>query len=271
MKKQISFFGLLIALIFNIEASFAGQFDHRHQTWATVLKEFVQVRGSESRVDYNRLKAKPKTLADYLASLESISEHDFEKFNRQEKLAFLINAYNAFTVKLIVDHYPVKSIKDIGGMFSSPWKMKFFRLVGRERTLDELEHELIRPKFDEPRIHFALVCASLGCPPLRGEPFVADQLEKQLENSTVNFLKDSSKNRLDTVKGKLELSSIFKWYGSDFTKVFGSVEAFIATRLTDIAKEQEAIRTKKFDFSYLDYDWNLNDSKTICTDKVCKR
>lgn len=271
MKNHFSTFILLTSLIFVVEPSFASQFDHRHQVWAAILKEFVQVKGSESRVDYGRLKTKPAALTEYLSTLEATTQNDFEKFSRQEKLSFLINAYNALTVKLVIDHYPVKSIKDIGGLFSSPWKKKFFSLLGRERTLDEIEHELIRPKFDEPRIHFALVCASVGCPPLRGEPFVADQLENQLENSAINFLKDSSKNRFDAAKGKLELSSIFKWYGSDFTKIFGSIEAFVATRISDLQKEQEAIRTKKVDVSYLAYDWSLNDAKTNCTEKVCKR
>lgn len=268
--RSFSLIVFLLPIIYS-HSSAAIDFDHQHHAWAAVLKEYVQFRGNESKVDYGRLRAKPEQLSEYLATVEGVTPSSFDKFSRQEKLSFLINAYNALTVKLIIDNYPVKSIKDIGGLFSSPWKKQFFKLLGKQRTLDEIEHELIRPKFEEPRIHFALVCASIGCPPLQKEPFLADRLEKQLENSAVNFLRDSSKNRVDIKQGKLELSSIFKWYGSDFVKIFGSVEAFIATRITESREVQESIRLKKVEVSYLPYDWGLNDATTTCTDKVCKR
>lgn len=269
MKKTLWL--LTVTFFFYGHSSTAGQFDHQHQLWSNILKEFVQTRGNESRVDYARLKAKPSQLNEYITIIEGTSQTEFENFSQNEKLSFLINAYNALTVKLIVDHYPVKSIKDLGGIFSSPWKKEFFKLLGKKRTLDEIEHELIRPKFNEPRIHFALVCASIGCPPLRSEPFIADHIEKQLENSAVNFLKDSGKNKVDIKQGRLELSSIFKWYGEDFVKVYGSVENYISTRITEVKQEQEAIRMKKLTISFLPYDWNLNDSKANCSEKVCKR
>lgn len=240
------------------------EFDQSHQAWTVYLQKHVRVKGAASTVDYKSIKKDPKELQEYLQSLEAVSQSEFDRFSENEKLAFLINSYNAFTVKLIADHYPVKSIKDIGersfsNPTASPWKEKFFRLFGEERHLDNIEHDMIRERFNEPRIHFAVVCASIGCPALRNEAFVATNVEKQLEDSAQNFLSDTSRNRYSPETKKLELSSIFKWYGSDFPKKYGSLEAFLAPRMTTIPEHQKIIRDKKADVSYLDYDWSLNE------------
>ena len=237
------------------------EFDHSHQAWTIFLQKHVNVKGSASTIDYKSIKGDPKDLNEYLKSLEAVSQGEFSRFSENERLAFLINAYNALTVKLIVDHYPVKSIKDIGSLFSSPWKKKFFRLLGEERHLDNIEHDMIRKQFNEPRIHFALNCASVGCPALRNEAFVASQLERQLEDASVGFVSDKTRNRYSPETKKLELSAIFKWYGSDFPKKYGSLEAFIAPRITSNPEHQRIIREKKADLSYLDYDWSLNEEK----------
>ncbi len=236
-------------------------FDHSHRPWNEFLHRFVVTDGHESRVNYTKVKTDPKILEAYVTALEKVKKSEFDRFSEPQKLAFLINAYNAFTVKLIVDHYPVKSIKDIGSFLKSPWKIKFFTLLGEEKYLDNIEHDMIRKWFNEPRIHFALVCASKGCPALRNEAFVGDRLDQQLEDAAKNFLTDRSKNRYSAASKKLELSSIFKWYGEDFQKKFGATEAFIDSRITEIPEEQETIRAKKASISYLDYDWSLNDEK----------
>jgi len=237
------------------------EFDHTHQAWTILLQNHVRLNGPASTVDYKLLKNDSEELQKYLGTLEAVAQSEFNRFSESEKLAFLINAYNAFTVKLIVDHYPVKSIKDIGSVFSSPWKKKFFRLFGEERHLDNIEHDMIRKSFNEPRIHFAVVCASIGCPALRNEAFVAANIEKQLEAAAQNFLTDKSRNRYLPESKKLELSSIFKWYGSDFPKKYGSLESFLAPRLTSNPEHQSIIREKKAVVSYLDYDWSLNEEK----------
>ena len=149
--------------------------DHDHQAWTVFLKRHVKMGENASTVNYKAIKSGPSSLTEYLLSVEGVSQEDFDHFSENEKLAFLINAYNAFTVKLIVDHYPVKSIKDIGSFLSSPWKKKFFRLLGKERHLDNIEHDMIRKQFNEPRIHFAVNCASIGCPALQDEAFVASR------------------------------------------------------------------------------------------------
>lgn len=243
------------------QAASSPTFDHAHKQWGLLLKQFVVVDGHESRVNYAKLKSDRQELDSYLKTLENVKNVEFSRFSELQKLAFLINAYNALTIKLILDHYPVKSIKDIGSFLTSAWKIKFFTLLEEKRHLDNIEHDLIRKSFNEPRIHFALVCASKGCPALRPESFTGDRLENQLEEATRNFLTDRARNRYSNATNKLELSSIFKWYGEDFYKKHGSVEAFVATRIAENPEEQAAIRSKKASISYLDYDWSLNDEK----------
>ena len=237
------------------------KFDQSHLMWTHVLQKYVKESGYASAVDYKGIKSDPSKLDAYLKALEAVSQEQFNRFSNDEKLAFLINAYNAFTVKLIVDHYPVKSINDIGSFFSSPWKKKFFKLLGEERTLDNVEHDIIRKQFNEPRIHFAVNCASVGCPALRNEAFTASHLDKQLEDASVKFLSDKNRNRYDSKTRKLELSSIFKWYGSDFQKKYGSLENFLAPRITSDPGHQKTIREKSATVTFRDYDWSLNEEK----------
>ena len=237
------------------------EFDHSHQAWTLLLQKHVTIKNYASTVDYKAIKKDPTELEAYLHTIEEVSQEEFGRFSSSKKLAFLINAYNGFTVKLIVDHYPVKSIKDIGSIISSPWKKKFFILLGKKRHLDNIEHDMIRKWFDEPRIHFAVVCASIGCPALRKEAFISTDIDAQLEDAAKMFLSDKSRNRFLPEGKKLELSSIFKWYGGDFLKKYGSLEEFIAPRITINLEHQNIIRGKKATISYLDYDWSLNEEK----------
>ncbi|PIR22869.1 MAG: hypothetical protein COV44_05655 [Deltaproteobacteria bacterium CG11_big_fil_rev_8_21_14_0_20_45_16] len=246
---------ILNFIVFLMFSSTASAFDHTHQIWNEVLSRYVQPSGKTTVVDYKVLKGSPQKLNEYLKTLSSVSKSEYEKFSKSEKLAFLINAYNAFTLKLIINHHPVKSIKDIGSWFSSPWKKKFFNLLGTKMHLDGIEHDTIRANFDEPRIHFAVNCASIGCPSLATEAFVASRLDQQLEQAAVDFLTDESRNRFDPATNTLYLSQIFEWYGDDF-KSAGGVRSFVSTRMAKEPKVQEKISAAKLE--YLDYNWNLN-------------
>lgn len=256
---------LMVLFLFGLNqqawSSGTDQFDHTHQAWTAILQKYVTKQGPASTFNYRTLKNNSRPLQEYLHTLESVSKDSFARFTDNEKLAFLINAYNAFTIKLILDHYPVKSIKDIGGFFSGPWKVVFFTLLGEKHHLDDVEHNMIRKWFKEPRIHFAVACASIGCPALRSEAFAASELSNQFEDSAIAFLSDKSRNRFNHSNKKLELSSIFKWYGDDFVKVYGSVENFVAIRITSNSVEQKMIKDKQVSISYLDYDWSLNEKK----------
>ncbi|WP_246004379.1 DUF547 domain-containing protein [Marinimicrobium koreense] len=247
----------------------SSDFDHQHKTYAEVLENHVEWRedGTASTVDYPALKADPDNLDQYLERLSGVEKTSFDNWNKDQQLAFLINAYNAFTLKLIVDHYPVDSIKDTGSFWQNPWNKRFFTLLGEDMHLDQVEHEIIREPgtYNEPRIHFAVNCASIGCPALRTEPFTAEQLEQQLEDSTERFLRDETRNRFRD--GQLEVSSIFKWYREDFERGWqgiDSLNAFFlryANSLGLSETEKEQLRQDAVDYRFLDYDWRLNGKK----------
>ena len=246
-------------------------FDHAHAAWGALLKGHVQVAqdGHSSRVDYRGLANERKKLTAYLLELSAVAPGEYRGWTRAQQLAFLINAYNAYTVELVLTRYPeLKSIKDLGSLFSSPWKKKFFTLLGSGRSLDDIEHGLIRAPgaFDEPRIHFALNCASIGCPMLRDEAFTADRVDAQLEDGVRRFLGDRSRNRHEPSSGRLALSPIFDWYKADFEKGHRGIRStrqFVAPYadlLADSAADRAAVRTAQAALRYLDYDWNLNDA-----------
>jgi hypothetical protein len=247
-------------------------FDHQHSRWDGLLKKHVAWinQGTASQVSYTGFQQDADALQQYLRELSAVSQQEFAAWSKPRQLAFLINAYNAFTVELILTRYPnLKSIKDLGSVLQSPWKKRFFTLLGQERHLDELEHEMIRAQgvYDEPRIHVAVVCASIGCPALRDEAFIADRLEAQLEDSFKRFLADRSRNRYNSSSDKLEVSKIFDWYQEDFTRGYQGftslpgVFARYADVLADDATARERIRQGQAVIDYLSYDWVLNDTR----------
>ena len=258
---------VFVALSMISGLALSNDFDHQYKTYAQVLENHVQrsENGTASTVDYVALKAEPDNLNQYLEQLSGVEKSQFDSWNKDQQLAFLINAYNAFTLKLIIDHYPVDSIRDIGTFWQNPWKMRFFTLLGEEMHLDQVEHEIIREPgvYNEPRIHFAVNCASVGCPALRTEPFTAKQLEQQLEDSTERFLQDETRNRYRD--GRLEVSSIFKWYREDFERGWqgiDSLDAFFlryADSLGLSETEREELREGAVAYRFLDYDWTLNE------------
>jgi hypothetical protein len=244
--------------------------DDAHSAWTALLrKHVVLIRGGQSsQVDYRGLGPDRAALRGYLESLSALPRATFERFTRPQQQAFLINAYNAFTVELILTKYPdLKSIKDLGGLLSSPWKPKWIALLGSTVSLDDIEHAMLRERgvYDDPRVHFAVNCASTGCPMLREEAFVADRLDAQLEQQAERFMADRTRNRWSTARQRLELSRIFDWYGEDFRlghRGIASLQAFAARhadRLADAPADRERIRSGAVDIAFLDYDWALND------------
>lgn len=245
----------------------AQAFDHGHAAWDALLKKHVRwlPDNKQSRVAYAGMAVDRAALKAVLDGFSAVTPAQFGAFSRPQQMAFLINAYNAFTVELILTEYPkLKSIKDLGSLLGSPWKKPFFRLLGEQRHLDWIEHEQLRPKYQEPRIHTAIVCASIGCPALRPDAFTAEKLDEQLEDGMRRFLSDRTRNRASA--DKLEVSSIFKWFREDFERGhqgFTKVEDVFARYAAQLSSEpavQELLRAKKLSPSFLDYDWSLNDA-----------
>lgn len=209
---------------------------------------------SSTLVDYGSLRADP----DYSRALDDFTGADPARMSRTERFAFWINAYNLMAIKTVVDRYPMSSIKDGGNLLFPIWKKKVATVAGKERNLDEVEHAILRPEFGDPRVHFAIVCASLSCPDLRNEPYGPDRLDAQLDDAARAFLANGSKGLAMPETGDVvRVSRIFKWFGDDFA-AGGGVPAFLlanapaafASRLKNLAPGE---------LSYLNYDWSLND------------
>jgi len=218
-----------------------------NRLYAELLSTYVH----KGVVGYQGLKADEKKLDAYLDILASL---DPEKFSRDDQFAFYVNAYNAWTIKLILTGYPgVKSIKDMGTWFASPWKKKICRINGKVLTLDDIEHNILRPRFKDPRVHFAVNCASKGCPKLMSEPYHGQILNRQLDDAARGFVNDPKKNYLDG--DTLYVSSIFKWFAEDFDH---DVLAFFSKYASGELKDQLSAGSRPVNIKYLDYDWSLN-------------
>ncbi|MDN3202714.1 DUF547 domain-containing protein [Algoriphagus sediminis] len=221
-----------------------------HSIWNTLLQKHVRPDG---RVNYKGFISEKASLETYLELLSN-NAPDREVWSEEEQLAYWINAYNAFTVKLIVDNYPTESIRDLGPKLKIPlvndvWHYKFFKIGGQESSLDEIEHSILRKEFEEPRIHFAINCASVSCPPLLNEAFFPEKLEAQLDKVAKGFVNDPSRNKIS--KNEVEVSAIFSWFKGDFTKN-GSLIDFL-NKYSNIKINSDA------KVSHMKYDWNLNE------------
>ncbi|MDN3379799.1 MULTISPECIES: DUF547 domain-containing protein [unclassified Pseudoalteromonas] len=239
-----------------------------HQPWNELLNKHVKIinEGVGTQADYTGFKTEQAKLQAYLKTLSQVEKSDFDSWSNATQLAFLINAYNAWTIEFILSEYPnIDSIKELGSFFSSPWSKEFIPLLGEVHSLDNIEHTLIRGenKYNEPRIHFAVNCASIGCPALRAQAYIAPELNKQLEQQTTLFLADKTRNYADG--DTLYLSSIFKWYQDDFEKGFAdshSLASFILLYSDAInlnAEQQQLLKSNAMKIEFLDYDWALND------------
>ncbi|MEL6303454.1 MAG: DUF547 domain-containing protein [Bacteroidota bacterium] len=234
-RKTIYFFLVLTVGFYG--TLFASKPDHT--SWNTLLQTYVDDTGN---VDYKGFLSEKTALQDYLDSLsKTVPDSDW---NREEALAFYINLYNAATVALVLDHYPIQSIKEI----PNRWKRKWIALGDKTTSLNDIEHKILR-KMDEPRIHFAINCASYSCPKLLNQAFTSDNLERLLDKTAVDFVNDPKRNRFEG--GRAELSQIFKWYKSDFTEN-GSLRSYINQFIENPLGEAAKI-------SFMDYDWSLNE------------
>ncbi len=252
----------LIAFLSILVCAPAAAFDHSHAAWTGLLQKHVVLvqDGKASRVSYAGMGQERSALRDYLSSLSAVNERDFAAWSRPEQVAFLINAYNAYAVEKILTRYPkIGSIWDFGRFFGNPFRDAFFTLLGVKMSLDDIEHGLLRRRYGDPRVHYAVNCASISCPMLREEAYTATRLERQLEEQAQRFLSDRSRNR---VRGnRLEVSKIFEWFREDFEPLERYFARYAAA-LTDDAAEQEKIAARSLAITFLDYDWSLNDFRS---------
>ncbi|MBK7869837.1 MAG: DUF547 domain-containing protein [Saprospiraceae bacterium] len=216
-----------------------------HEAWDSLLRTHVNEQGF---VNYKNFIKDSIKLNKYLELLSK--NHPNEKnWNREEQMAYWINAYNAFTVKLIVDHYPTASIKDIKNgipFVNTVWDIKFIKIEDAIYDLNNIEHGILRPKFKDPRIHMVVNCASISCPKLQNYAFTANKLDEQLDEAAREFLNDPSKNIITSEKA--QLSKIFDWYSMDFDSVRDFVNKYADTKINKDTK-----------IEYLEYNWGLNE------------
>jgi len=239
-------------------------FDHSHALWTEVLS--ARVRGDG--VEYEKLKDDHAKLDEYLASLETVMPEEFAAWKREQRYAFWINAYNAYTIRRVVDAYPVESVKDLVDEDKrSFWDQEFIPLGrlfteagDRKLTLNDLENKILRPTFKDARVHAALNCASRGCPPLFDQAFVADRLDKQLDLRVAKWLSSPASICYDRDEKRLRVSKIFEWYRDDFVRDGDSVKSWIAARAPE-AERSWIAAAEDLKIEYLDYSWKLNDAK----------
>lgn len=248
-----SLFSVLIAVVVATGCLRAVSIDSdskpvTHEGFTALLRKHVD---SDGMVDYKGFIADSTTLNTYLSSLEKNHPNE-QNWSKDERLAYWINAYNAFTIRLIIRNYPVETIKDLGGgiyRVNTTWDIKFIEIEGERYHLNDIEHNIIRKQWDEPRIHFALVCAARSCPKLRNEAFEAATLEAQLEDQAVHFF--NSKARNDISPDRPQVSKLMKWYSGDFKHHAEDIKAYI-NRYSTVKIAAGA------KLEYLDYDWSLN-------------
>jgi hypothetical protein len=246
-----------------------------YKSYESVLQAYVDESG---KVDYGKLQVGRDQLDAFAAEIGSLSPVSYSGWNEKEQMVFWINVYNALTLEAIIDHYPIQasvirsvifpsnSIRQISGV----WDRLQFLVMGEKRTLDEIEHQILRKLFNEPRIHMALVCAAKGCPPLRNEPYTGEQLDQQLGDQARRFLSNPSKFRIDREKDRVYLSPIFDWFGNDFVMKYGAGQAF--GKQADSQKavlnfimgylnraDRDYLSQGDYRVEYLEYDWSLNE------------
>lgn len=247
-----------------------------HAFFDNVLKTYVD---DEGMVDYTGLKANRDGLDAYIAALGTLPRSEYDTWSENDQLAFWFNAYNAITLQRIINHYPIKkggfisglrfpdnSIRQIDGV----WDEITTPVMGKEMTLDNIEHDTLRVEFEEPRLHAALVCAAMGCPPLRNEAYRGESLDEQLDDNSRAFLSDSDRFRVDRDKNRVYLSSILKWYGDDFVGVYntgGEITGHGETNNAVLAyaaryapeADRDYLLNGEYRVDFLDYDWSLNE------------
>ena len=268
MKFYLRFFAVFIIFAIGF-----GQMDH-HQ-----FDELLNAYVDNGQVDYKKFKTNVGSLNLYIQALESVTAEVYGSWEPNSQKAFWINAYNAVTIQVILDHYPIKpggfiararfpknSIRQIDDVWDSDW----VTLVGEKRTLNEIEHEILRKEFKDPKLHFVLVCASIGCPLLENSAYFADDLEQRLEQAAENFINNPHKVRLDKKENILYVSSIFNWFDTDFDVYkypktlsgdYNKSELGIVKFILRYINNDDGVHIleKSPEIEFLDYDWSLNE------------
>lgn len=274
MRKHKIILAFLIAALCSFAQMHLGAFafDHEHKLFTAELKKYID----KDLVHYNRWKHYQDGLKFYIATLSALTGEEYKNFTEPEKKAFWLNAYNALTIKLVLDHYPISgktpwypkdSIRQIDGF----WEKNHFKIADRDVTLETIMHKLIRSRHGDPRMHFMVVPASKGCLPLRNTAYTADNLDADLKAAQSAFLNDAKQVRFDAKNKQVFLSQIFEWFPLDFAKAAGFVkmplppptdEEIILTYILGIAppavRDQFSVKDTKV--SFIPYDWSLNDA-----------
>ena len=274
--KRFMILGWAFAIIF-CSGVFATDADteFNYEDYAYILGKFVDNAGM---VDYKKLKKNHRKLDIFVLDLKDLDKHIYETWDSNSKIAFWINAYNALTLKVVIDHYPIKSslfksqlypknsIKQIPGA----WDRIFFRVMGKKMSLNRIEHKILRKEFNEPRIHMALVCAAKGCPPLYNKPYTGKKLHEQLENRAKLFFANIKNFRINRKKRTVFFSSILKWFAKDFARKEKKIpnikwkmkneSATLRFAAKYVEKENAEFLLNKFTILlYQKYDWSLNE------------
>ena len=263
MCKMLRFlFPCLFLGLAQLAGANVTDFDHQYSTWNQALNQFAKDGG----FNYKALKKDPALLNDFLKSISTLSKKEYEEWNKDQKITFWINAYNALAIKVILDHYPPKrglswkavaypetSIQQIPNV----WDRNLAEIFGEDYSLNRIEHGTLRKEFEEPRIHFALVCAARGCPPLRKEAYVPERLNAQLDDQARQFFSNPEKAKYDAEDNVLHLSPILRWFGKDFEND-GGPTSFAKKYMPTKAGQKLSDKTK---IKWLDYDWSLNEKR----------
>jgi len=246
----LTFSGFFLAL----NSPALADFDHTHTDLEILLHRYVR----KGQVDYRRLKREREILDSYVEMVSKVNRTEYHSWNRKQKTAFIINAYNAFALKQVIDKYPVKSINETGTLFIKALDRKLHRLFGRRLSLNQVRDEIIRKEFDDPRILFCLVPAARGAPMLRSEAYVPERIDAQLDIAARDFLRNPYKNRFEVQTRRVYLSEIFKWYVDDFSRPMGSVLKFIGQYLPREQREMLNLDPKELKVQFVRFDWSLN-------------
>lgn len=262
-KLKIILSGIILTLLLHNNNQIAEQNDQSvHSIYNSILKEYVK----DGLVNYEKLK-NDKRLNEYINILVNTDPSKIK--DRKEQLAFWINAYNAYTLKVICDNYPLKSITDLNSngkilsyvLKTTVWDRDLVTINHKQMSLNDIEHGIIRKKYNDPRIHFALVCAAISCPPLRSEAYTGSKLDEQLDDQGEKFFADDSKNSFDTKSHTAFLSKIIDWYGKDFgnsdQEILLRVLKFFPGRIRQEIKKS----VDKWNIEFSDYNWTLNETK----------
>ena len=252
--------GMLSIILLTSASVFA--LDHSYGNWDQFLNRHVK----DGLVNYSVIKKSPAEFGKIVRELEGVTLKEYEIWSNPERMAFWINAYNIGAVKHVLDNYPIKKSFGLSALrypansiqqIPDVWNKPVLNLLGQKVSLNHIENEVLRKEFDDPRIHFTIVCASIGCPVLKEEAYMAEELDTQLNDQIKEFVNTPSKCRYDADRDILFLSPIFKWFGEDFEKK-GGVISFLKDYVpSDIVSRL----SNKTHIEWQDYDWNLNEQK----------